>query len=226
MAASSTTSTSPRTVRCCPDPSATSGARHTLEVHSIETFCSQDELEPISTFTFGQTIPESFRVLSRRASYLFGSSYYTGISNIFRFEVETGELEAVSNTETGFFRPIPIDNDNLIVFPVTRDRASSRHVSKRSRSNTSAISRSSARVQSRNTRSCRPGEPDPRMTLTPNRASSRRDPTRPIEHIGPRIDLPDPARLQGLGVRRPEVQLLRQVAPRYAEHGRWLFDRQ
>ena len=91
--------------------------RHTLEVHKIETLL-EGELEPARSFTFGQTIPESF-VFSPDGRYLFGSSYYTGVSNIFRFEVETGELEAVSNTETGFFRPIPIDNENLIVFSYT-----------------------------------------------------------------------------------------------------------
>lgn len=67
---------------------------------------------------FGDTIPESF-VFSPDGKYLFGSSYYTGVSNIFRFEYETGDLEAVSNTEVGFFRPIPIDNENLIVFNYT-----------------------------------------------------------------------------------------------------------
>ena len=92
-------------------------ARHTLEVHEIDKLL-EGELEPVTSFTFGQTIPESF-VFSPDGRYLFGSSYYTGVSNIFRFEVETGELEAVSNTETGFFRPIPIDNENLIVFGYT-----------------------------------------------------------------------------------------------------------
>ena len=91
--------------------------RHTLEVHEIKTLL-EGELKPVQSFTFGQTIPESF-VFSPDGRYLFGSSYYTGVSNIFRFEVATGDLEAVSNTETGFFRPIPIDNENLIVFGYT-----------------------------------------------------------------------------------------------------------
>ena len=78
----------------------------------------EDKLAPVAEYTFGDTIPEGF-VFSPDGRYLFGSSYYTGVSNIFRFEHQTGELEAVSNTETGFFRPIPIDNENLIVFSYT-----------------------------------------------------------------------------------------------------------
>ena len=55
----------------------------------------------------------------RTARTLYGSSYYTGVSNIFRYELETGKLEAVTNTETGFFRPIPLGGDELIVFRYT-----------------------------------------------------------------------------------------------------------
>ena len=106
-----------------PDGSKLSGSfgdirgKHELQVHDIATLL-EDKLEPIASFTFGQTIPESF-VFSPDGRYLFGSSYYTGVSNIFRLEVETSELEAVSNTETGFFRPIPVDNETLIVFSYT-----------------------------------------------------------------------------------------------------------
>ena len=51
--------------------------------------------------------------------YLYGSSYYTGVSNIFRYEIASGKLEAVSNTDTGFFRPIPLGDDRLLVFRYT-----------------------------------------------------------------------------------------------------------
>ncbi len=91
--------------------------KHALQVHDIETLLDE-RLEPVAEYVFGDTIPESF-VFSPDGRYLFGSSYYTGVSNIFRFEYQTGALEAVSNTETGFFRPIPIDNDNLIIFSYT-----------------------------------------------------------------------------------------------------------
>jgi hypothetical protein len=75
-------------------------------------------VEPVTEFDFGLSVPESF-VFSPDGKYLFGSSYYTGVSNIFRYELETGELEAVSNAETGFFRPIPVDDGSLIVFHYT-----------------------------------------------------------------------------------------------------------
>ena len=38
------------------------------------------------------------------------------MSNIFRYDLETKKVDAVSNTETGFFRPIPLGGDELIVF--------------------------------------------------------------------------------------------------------------
>ncbi len=74
--------------------------------------------EPITQFDFGTAMPEGF-VFSPDGEYLFGSSYYTGVSNIFRYELANGALEAVSNTDTGFFRPLPLADDRLMVFRYT-----------------------------------------------------------------------------------------------------------
>jgi hypothetical protein len=41
------------------------------------------------------------------------------VSNIFRYEIATGELEAVSNAETGLFRPIPMADGSLLAFEFT-----------------------------------------------------------------------------------------------------------
>jgi hypothetical protein len=76
------------------------------------------DLKPISEFLFGQSVPESF-VFSRDGRYLYGSSYYTGVSNIFRYEVATGAVEAVSNAEVGFFRPAELDDGRLLVLTYT-----------------------------------------------------------------------------------------------------------
>jgi hypothetical protein len=68
-----------------------------------------------SEFRWGESAPEGF-VFSPDGRYLFGSAYYTGVSNIFRYEVATGNVEAVSNAETGFFRPVPLSDGRMVVF--------------------------------------------------------------------------------------------------------------
>jgi hypothetical protein len=51
--------------------------------------------------------------------YLYGTSYVTGVSNVFRFDFEQWKLEALSNFEIGGFRPIPLPDDSLMVFKYT-----------------------------------------------------------------------------------------------------------
>lgn len=88
-----------------------------LRVMKIESVLAGD-LEPLHSFDFGLAVPEGF-VFSPDGKYLYGSSFYTGVSNIFRYEVATGEIEAVSNAETGFFRPLPRADGSLIMFHYT-----------------------------------------------------------------------------------------------------------
>lgn len=88
-----------------------------LQVYKTELLL-KGEVHPETQFDFGPTVPEGF-VFSQDGKYLFGSSFYTGVSNIFRYEWATGELEAVSNAETGYFKPIPRSDGSLIVFEYT-----------------------------------------------------------------------------------------------------------
>ena len=90
-----------------------------LRVYRMESLLEK-EVTPIQQFDFGQAVPESF-VFSPDGKYLYGSSYFTGISNIFRYELATEELEAVSNTESGFVRPLPLDDGSLMVLRYTGD---------------------------------------------------------------------------------------------------------
>lgn len=76
------------------------------------------DLAPLSEFKFGQSVPESF-VFSADSRYLYGSSYYTGVSNIFRYEVANGDVVALSNAEAGFFRPVPLADGRLLVLTYT-----------------------------------------------------------------------------------------------------------
>jgi hypothetical protein len=82
-----------------------------LAIDAIE----RGDTAPVAQFDFGTAVPDNF-VFSPDGRFLFGSSYYTGVSNIFRYEIATAKLDAVTNTDTGFFRPIPLGDDDLIVF--------------------------------------------------------------------------------------------------------------
>lgn len=106
-----------------PDGDLLSGSFGDLQgQQALKVFRTEDVLngdfDPVHTVDFGKAVPEAF-VFSPDGRYLFGSAYYTGVSNIFRYELATDELEAVSNTDTGFFRPIPVNNEDLIVFRYT-----------------------------------------------------------------------------------------------------------
>ena len=93
-----------------------SGAQD-VRVLSIEAL-KQKDTTPVARFDFSQSVPNGFS-FSPDGKYLYGSSYLTGVSNIFRYELATKAVEAVSNTETGFFRPVPVGNDELLVFRYT-----------------------------------------------------------------------------------------------------------
>ncbi|HEX7761056.1 MAG TPA: hypothetical protein VF459_16230 [Caulobacteraceae bacterium] len=73
---------------------------------------------PVAELKLGASTPESF-VFSPDGKFLYGTSYYTGVSNIYRFELATQKWEAVSNAATGLFRPIPQADGSLIAFEYT-----------------------------------------------------------------------------------------------------------
>ncbi|MGE5615950.1 MAG: TolB family protein, partial [Bacillota bacterium] len=91
------------------------GGDQYLRVWDLSKAVAGDLAKPVSEFKFGQSVPETF-VFTPDGKYLYGSSYYTGVSNIFRYEVATGDVECVSNAESGFFRPVPLADGRLVVY--------------------------------------------------------------------------------------------------------------
>ena len=86
-----------------------------VRVLDVEKVMKKD-VTPVAEFDFGEaTVPNNF-VFSPDGRFLYGSSYQTGVSNIFRYELATKKVEAVTNAETGFFRPLPLGGDDLIAF--------------------------------------------------------------------------------------------------------------
>jgi hypothetical protein len=91
--------------------------RQSLRVLSVATLADASA-PPLAEHDFGTVVPSGF-VFSDDGRYLYGSTYLTGVSNIFRFEIATRDLQAVSNAETGFVRPLPLGGDDLLVFRFT-----------------------------------------------------------------------------------------------------------
>ena len=74
------------------------------------------DVTPVARFDFGSAVVPSNFVFSPDGRFLYGSAYQTGVSNIYRYEVATRKVEAVTNAETGFFRPLPLGGDDIIAF--------------------------------------------------------------------------------------------------------------
>ena len=188
-----------------------------LRVWEIAKILAGD-VKPLSEFRFGQSVPESF-VFSRDGRYLYGSSYYTGVSNIFRYEVATGEVEAVSNAETGFFRPVPLADGRLRGAELHRrglrpgDHRAAAAQGRRARS------RSSAPRSRRSIRWSRPGRCRRRAPSTTRSSSPAKGPydpaarasrsptpirccraTRSTSAIGYHVNIEDPLRFAKLGI--------------------------
>ncbi|HET7204233.1 MAG TPA: hypothetical protein VFI92_12780, partial [Steroidobacteraceae bacterium] len=90
-----------------------------VRVMSTEKLLAGDAA-PERRFEFGTALPEAF-VFSPDGRYLYGSSYYTGVSNIYRYELANGKLDALSNAEVGYFRPLPMRDGRLLIFHYTAD---------------------------------------------------------------------------------------------------------
>jgi hypothetical protein len=88
-----------------------------LRVMSVDRLLHGDAT-PLHQFEMGTAVPEGF-TFSPDGRYLYGSSYYTGVSNIYRYDLQTRVLEALSNAETGYFRPLPLDQSTLLIFHYT-----------------------------------------------------------------------------------------------------------
>ncbi len=69
-------------------------------------------------FDFENSAPANF-VFTADGRRLVGSSYYSGVSNIYEYEFAAHDMNILSNCETGFFRPLELSPDSLLVMRYT-----------------------------------------------------------------------------------------------------------
>uniref|UniRef100_A0A832HZR5 Bacterial surface antigen (D15) domain-containing protein n=1 Tax=Eiseniibacteriota bacterium TaxID=2212470 RepID=A0A832HZR5_UNCEI len=91
--------------------------RQTLRVFRREGLLAGDTTSR-TLHDFGVSIPQTF-VFTPDGRRLVGSSYYTGVSNLWRYDLDAGTMDIVSNTTTGLFRPLPLGGDSLVAFRYT-----------------------------------------------------------------------------------------------------------
>jgi hypothetical protein len=74
--------------------------------------------EPVATLSLPPSIPEMF-TFTPDGKALVGNSYYTGVSNVFRFDIASGKYDVLTNASTGFFRPQLRPDGSLLVYDYT-----------------------------------------------------------------------------------------------------------
>lgn len=78
----------------------------------------EGNFNPKEIFDFAESSPAGF-TFSPDGSQIFGSTYYSGVSNIVRYDLESETINWLTNAETGLFKPIPVWQDSLIAFEYT-----------------------------------------------------------------------------------------------------------
>ncbi len=93
--------------------------RQTLRLAAVADVLA-GALPDTAVHDFGYSLPGNF-VFSHDGRRLVGSSYYTGISNLWQYDLAARRMDIVTNCETGFFRPLSVAGDSLIAFRYSGD---------------------------------------------------------------------------------------------------------
>jgi hypothetical protein len=92
--------------------------KQSVRVWTTESMLSGGPLEEVARLDLPPSTPETF-VFTPDGKGLVGTSYYTGVSNVFAFDIATQKYDVVSNASTGFFRPLPQPDGSLLVYEYT-----------------------------------------------------------------------------------------------------------
>ena len=92
---------------------------HTLLLFNTREL-EQAIFQPVELLTWEDSNLGQFR-FSLDDKYLIGSSYYTGVSNLWQINLETREPEMLTNTDIGLFAPLEIAPNKLLALEFKRD---------------------------------------------------------------------------------------------------------
>ena len=88
--------------------------KQSVRVWSADQFEQGGGPNEVGRLDMPPATPEGF-VFAPDGKSMVGTSYYTGVSNVFRFDIASGKYDALTNASTGFFRPLPRADGSLFV---------------------------------------------------------------------------------------------------------------
>jgi len=92
--------------------------KQSVKVWKIADLEQGDVDDPVATLSLPPSVPENF-TFTPDGKYLLGTSYYTGVSNVFRLDLATGKWDAMTNAATGFFHPQLRPDGSMLVYDYT-----------------------------------------------------------------------------------------------------------
>lgn len=92
------------------------GTQRIVRAPTEKIAAGEAAFEPV--YEFQNSVAESF-VFSADGKSLYGTSYFTGVSNIYRIDVASKSMAALTNAESGYFRPVPLADGSLVAFRFT-----------------------------------------------------------------------------------------------------------
>jgi hypothetical protein len=94
--------------------------KHSVRVWRRSDLEQGNSDEPVATLALEPSVPETFS-FTPDGKALLGTSYYTGVSNVFRFDIATQKYDVLTNASTGFFWPQMRPDGTLLVYDYAGD---------------------------------------------------------------------------------------------------------
>jgi hypothetical protein len=92
--------------------------KQSVKVWKISDLEAGNADDPVATLSLPPSVPENF-TFTPDGKALLGTSYYTGVSNVFRLDIASGKWDVLTNAATGFFHPELRPDGSLLVYDYT-----------------------------------------------------------------------------------------------------------
>ncbi|HKP33596.1 MAG TPA: hypothetical protein VJT70_02295, partial [Sphingomicrobium sp.] len=92
--------------------------KQSMRVWKLSDLEQGDAENPVTTLSLPPSVPENF-TFTPDGKALLGNSYFTGVSNVFRVDIESGKYDVLTNAATGFFRPQLRPDGSLFLYEYT-----------------------------------------------------------------------------------------------------------